>query len=98
MYTAEQIVARRAVKALTLEALTDMAVIGRVGSVLRSPLEEARALEGIGRCAPDVHRGDEVQSHLMQAEFIYRTLGVPVADRVVATLIDLQGSRAVRDA
>ena len=53
-----------------------------------TPVEEARALEGIGRS--HVHEGNPGQgaADLRQALAIYRRIGAPEAQRVETTLLD----------
>jgi hypothetical protein len=50
------------------------------------PLEEARALEGIGRSYLQNGATDEGAAHLRQALAIYQRIGAPGARRVQETL------------
>jgi tetratricopeptide (TPR) repeat protein/transcriptional regulator with XRE-family HTH domain len=52
------------------------------------PLEEARALEGIGRCHLQDGHPDEGTAHLQQALTIYQRIKAPAAQRVQKTLRD----------
>jgi tetratricopeptide (TPR) repeat protein/transcriptional regulator with XRE-family HTH domain len=52
------------------------------------PLEEARALEGIGRCHPQDGHISEGTAHLQQALTIYQRIKAPAAQRVQKTLRD----------
>jgi hypothetical protein len=55
-------------------------------------LEEARALEGIGRCRIRI-RDTEGGAHLLAALAIYRRIGAPEARQLEATLAELQGPK-----
>ena len=64
------------------------------------PLEEARALEGLGRaCLPDGNT-DQALTYLRQALDIYQRIGAPAAQRVQAQLregkLAWSGSRPVQ--
>ena len=52
-----------------------------------APLEEARALEGIGRCYLQDGHDREGTTHLQQALAIYQRIGAPGAQRVQQTLL-----------
>jgi hypothetical protein len=54
---------------------------------LGTPLEEARALEGIGRSHLRDGHADEGTACLEQALAIYQRIGVPAARRVQETLL-----------
>ena len=56
------------------------------------PLEEARALEGIGRCLFRASNPDDGTARMRQALAIYQRLGVPEAKRVSTMLAELVGS------
>jgi tetratricopeptide (TPR) repeat protein len=76
------------------EALRRHRLALRLARDIRTPLEEARALDGIGRCllcADNILAG---AAHLRQALAIYERLRVPEADRVKATLIGVDGRQA----
>jgi hypothetical protein len=51
-----------------------------------APLEEARALEGIGRSHLQDSNPDQAATHLQQALAIYQRIGSPGARRVRETL------------
>jgi hypothetical protein len=51
------------------------------------PLEEARALEGIGHSYLQDGTTDEGAAHLRQALAIYQRIGAPSARRVQETLL-----------
>jgi hypothetical protein len=51
-----------------------------------NPLEEARALEGIGRCGLGALDAGDGRTHLRQALAIYKRLGVPELAQVIAAL------------
>ena len=53
-----------------------------------APLEEARALEGIGRCYLQDGHDQEGTTHLQQALTIYQRIGAPGARRVQQALPD----------
>ena len=53
---------------------------------LGAPLEEARALEGIGRCHLQDGNAREGAAQLQQALAIYQRIGAPDAQRVQETL------------
>lgn len=56
--------------------------------IITAPLEEARALEGTGRCLLLNGQPDQAVAPLRQAMKIYRDLGAPGAQRVEAILQD----------
>jgi tetratricopeptide (TPR) repeat protein len=55
---------------------------------INAPFQEARALEGIGRCRIQEGSSGEGAAHLRQALAIYRRLGTPEAHRVEITLLN----------
>jgi hypothetical protein len=56
-------------------------------------LEEARALEGLGRCLIQSGDGQAGAARLRQALEIYQRIGVPNAQQVEATLRDHEPGR-----
>jgi len=56
---------------------------------INAPVEQARALEGIGRCHSQEGNPDQGSAHLRQALAIYRRIGAPEAQRVEANLLKL---------
>jgi tetratricopeptide (TPR) repeat protein len=61
---------------------------------VHAALEEARALEGIGRCLARSAGLDEGIAHLERALAIYQRIGASEAEHATAVLADLQGSPA----
>jgi hypothetical protein len=61
-----------------------LAIAREVGA----PLEEARALEGIGRCHLEDGHDQTGTTHLRQALAIYQRIGAPGAQRVQQALSD----------
>jgi tetratricopeptide (TPR) repeat protein/transcriptional regulator with XRE-family HTH domain len=59
-------------------------------------LEEARALEGIGRSLVRTHHTGEGSAHLRHALAIYRRLGVPEQGRIEGILAELGDEQAAR--
>src|SRR5206468_13042919 len=59
-----------------------LAIAGGLGA----PQEEARALEGIGRCHLQDGNSGEGAAKLQQAPAIYQRIGTPAAERVQQTL------------
>jgi hypothetical protein len=55
---------------------------------INTPVEEARALEGIGRCHIQEGSPSQGAAHIRQALAIYRRIGAPEAQRVEATLLN----------
>lgn len=55
------------------------------------PLEEARALEGIGRCAHLDGQPDEAESSLRQVIVLYERLGLEPRAREVQVLLEATG-------
>jgi tetratricopeptide (TPR) repeat protein len=64
----------------------------RLAEDIHSPLEEARALEGIARCRLRVLDAEDGEARLRQALAIYRRIGAPEAQQVTTTLIDLRAT------
>ncbi len=60
-----------------------------IAVAVRSPLEEARALEGIGLSLVRSGRPDESAEHLRRAVILYQKVGSPHAARVKTVLIDI---------
>jgi hypothetical protein len=58
------------------------AIASRIGS----PLEEARALEGLGRCFLEEGLPGKAATPLREASSIYRRIGSPYVQRVDAVL------------
>jgi tetratricopeptide (TPR) repeat protein len=56
--------------------------------IINAPLEEARALEGIGNCYLKQGKMDEGSEHLRQALTIYRAIKSPNSGRVETILQD----------
>ena len=54
---------------------------------INTPVEEARALEGIGRCHIQKRNPGQGTADLRQALAIYRRIGAPEAQRVETTLL-----------
>jgi hypothetical protein len=61
-----------------------LAIAREVGA----PLEEARALEGIGRCHLEDGHDQTGAVHLQRALAIYQRIGAPGAQRVQQALLD----------
>jgi tetratricopeptide (TPR) repeat protein len=59
--------------------------------------EEAHALEGIGRCLIRASPTADGIAHLREALAIYERLSVPEAERVEATLAELEGPKPTTD-
>ncbi|MGH3971926.1 MAG: hypothetical protein ACRDS9_01155, partial [Pseudonocardiaceae bacterium] len=59
-----------------------------IAQALGTPLEEARALEGIGHCRLQEGQASEGAAYLRQALALYRRLGSPDAQRVHTTLVN----------
>ena len=58
-----------------------------IAGEISAPLEEARALEGLGHCLlPDGDPGAAAAMHWQQALAIYQRIGVPDAQRIQETL------------
>jgi tetratricopeptide (TPR) repeat protein len=55
---------------------------------INTPVEEARALEGIGRCHIEEGSPSQGAAHIRQALAIYRRLGAPEAQRAETTLLN----------
>ena len=55
---------------------------------INTPVEEARALEGIGRCHIQEGNPGQGAADLRQALAIYRRIGAPEAQRVETTLLN----------
>jgi Tfp pilus assembly protein PilF len=59
-----------------------------IARAINAPLEEARALEGIGNCHLREGHFDDAEAQLRQALAIYRRLNSPHARRIEAILRD----------
>jgi uncharacterized protein HemY len=60
----------------------------RIARDINAQAEQARALEGIGRCHSQEGNPGKGSVHLRQALAIYRRIGAPEAKRVEATLLN----------
>jgi tetratricopeptide (TPR) repeat protein len=59
---------------------------------INAPIQEARALEGIGRCRIREGNPGQGAAYLREALAIYRRIGAPQAQRVETTLIECESS------
>ena len=84
----------RAADGPAAEALASFRDALALARELHTPLPEARALAGIGRCLASTGDTNGAARHLSQAVAIYQRLGVPEAAGAEADLTDLSPGRA----
>ena len=85
---AEALLASESVSAADARGLVEQALA--IAAAIPSPLAEARALEGIGRCDLRDGRTEEGAAALRRALTIYRRIGAPRADAVARALGDIR--------